>query len=132
MTLETPFWYFELWDNNLASPRSGAFTTLNPHVQQSLSSASAESSGKVVESIVTFPNPTANFVTIDFGSIVRFKKNKSITIELFSAEGKLLEQWDVLDDSSFRLNLTEHADGLYFVSIKIGHSQYFSQICKNS
>lgn len=66
----------------------------------------------VLDSIISiYPNPTKDMVTISI------KDNSTIkTIELYDVQGRLL-QTQLVNDISSELNITERANGMYFIKI---------------
>jgi uncharacterized protein YozE (UPF0346 family) len=74
-------------------------------------------------SIVAYPNPTKNNVTIQAKSNLK-------TIELFDVQGRLLET-QLLNRLETTLNLTEKANGIYFVRITTEQGKKVEKIVKD-
>ena len=73
-------------------------------------------------SIAAYPNPTKNNVTIQAKSNLK-------TIELFDVQGRLLET-QLLNQLETTLNLTEKANGIYFVRITTEQGKKVEKIVK--
>ncbi len=77
--------------------------------------------------ITVFPNPTADIVNIEFA-----KSTDNNTIELFSAEGKLVLSQSTGSNTAWQLNMNAFANGVYLLKIKNKTSKGNSfQIIKN-
>lgn len=61
-----------------------------------------------------YPNPTENFITIQFSSL---QKDKEITI--YNVTGKVVQEQKVVENTkSARLPLLNLSDGIYFLQVK--------------
>lgn len=63
--------------------------------------------------VTVFPNPTADFVQIQFD-----KTNENNIIELFSAEGKLVLSQQTNSNTLVQIDMSTYSNGTYMLTIK--------------
>ena len=86
---------------------------------------STESISKDIGSIKIYPNPTNNFVNIDFNKYLL-----DVRTELLDMTGRVLRQDDYTNASSIRFNLEGINSGIYFVSIYSENSKSSYKVIK--
>ena len=59
-----------------------------------------------------FPNPTADFVNISLS-----KSNNNYSYKLFSIDGQLIEENNLINENIIKLNLSNYNAGVYFVNL---------------
>ena len=74
--------------------------------------------------IIIFPNPTKDWLKIDF------KKEINGQLQLSDINGKLIVKRDFRDVQSDQINIQELAQGTYFLSLFIDNQRYTYQIQK--
>lgn len=65
----------------------------------------------LISNVSVFPNPTYDFLNIQFNST-----QKNTIIELYSFEGKLIEKY-IVNGQSTTLNMATYSPGNYFIKI---------------
>ncbi len=71
-----------------------------------------------IAGITVFPNPTPDVINIEFA-----KSNENNTIELFSAEGKLVLSLSTGPNTTWQLDMNSYANGVYLLKIKNNSSK---------
>lgn len=78
--------------------------------------------------ITIYPNPTTDFLRVRFNH----NSNQNIEISLFNQLGqKLLLQNAEIVNQEISLNLSNHASGVYFLTLKVNGQVYKTKINKN-
>lgn len=80
------------------------------------------------ENIYLFPNPANNEIEIRCSDILWSKIN---SIEIFSAEGKKIMQYDNSANRNHKIDVKRFANGLYFLKIASGEKIYTDRFLKN-
>ena len=75
------------------------------------------------ESVLIYPNPTSDFVTIEWVGTVS-------VIEVTDAKGKLIRRIDSFTESSYQLELTEYTSGVYFIHVQSEYGRTVHDVVK--
>ncbi len=68
-------------------------------------------------SVNVYPNPTVDYVTLQFHNL-----KESLSIELYTADGKLLESKQANSINDLQINMSDYTAGAYFLAIKTNNS----------
>ena len=68
-------------------------------------------------SVSVYPNPTVDYVTLQFHNL-----KENLSIELYTADGKLLESKQAGSITDLQINMSNYAAGAYFLAIKTSNS----------
>ncbi len=69
-------------------------------------------------SVLVFPNPSIDFIQLQFQNL-----KQTVTIELFSADGKLLQSKEVNTGNEFQMDMSKYSASTYLLSFKDSHSK---------
>jgi hypothetical protein len=79
-----------------------------------------------MKTITAYPNPTRGVVYIDLGTIFN-----SVESKVFSNNGKIIQQQQHNNEQTFKLNLNNNPDGIYFIQIRSNDKKATFQFIKN-
>lgn len=98
-----------------------------PHYRNNLDSLLCTTAVKEVSQInfKIYPNPSSDYV-----NIVSSASLSDYEWEVLNAQGKRLINGRIVEENEFKLDLTELADGVYFVRIKKGMHQLVRKVIK--
>ncbi|MAZ73981.1 MAG: hypothetical protein CMC70_12630 [Flavobacteriaceae bacterium] len=81
----------------------------------------------IVETVAIYPNPTQNKITLQWEAAVQVER-----IAVYALDGKLITTQVVSQDSTSRvINLSETANGMYFIKISTQKGTLTEKIIKN-
>ena len=69
-------------------------------------------------SVLVFPNPSIDYIQLQFQNL-----KETVTVELMSSEGKLLQSKEVDSTNELQLDMSKYAAGTYLLSVKDSHSK---------
>ena len=78
--------------------------------------ATAISSVETEYSLLVYPNPSIDYMQLQFQNL-----KEEVTVELISSEGKLLQSKVINTASELQLDMSKYAAGTYLLSVKDSH-----------
>ena len=69
-------------------------------------------------SVLVFPNPSIDYIQLQFQNL-----KETVTVELMSSEGMLLQSKEVDSTNELQLDMSKYAAGTYLLSVKDSHSK---------
>jgi len=98
-------------------------------LSQSTDSVSQQkiSSSLLICNVTVYPNPTKGVLSI---SITEIAEDAVSGIALYNSSGQLLKKMQVIGNSTFLIDISSYANGIYLIDFKQGESHQLYKIIK--